>query len=62
MTGKYDEWGNWFRFATPLNIDVKDVRNWATENDARVPKNKGHELDVQSYDIFLVNSEGAPAK
>lgn len=62
MTGKFDEWGNWFRYAAPLNIDVKDVRNWASKNDAGITKNKPHELDVQSYDIFLVNSEAPPAK
>ncbi len=61
MTGKYDQWGNWFRYAAPLNIDVKSVRNWSLKNDERIRGNSPHELDVQTYDIFLVHS-GVPAE
>lgn len=62
MTGKYDEWGNWYRYAAPVNIEVEDVRSWSLKNDARIQGNTPHELHVQTYDIFLVNSEGPPAK
>jgi hypothetical protein len=62
MTGKYDEWGNWFRYAAPVNIEVKDVRTCSLKNDARIQNNTPHELDVQTYDIFLVNSEIPAAK
>lgn len=62
MSGKYDEWGNWFRYAAPMNMGVRDVRDWAYKNDGRLKDVKPHELDVQTYDIFLVNSEHPPAK
>ena len=62
MTGEYDEWGNWFLYAAPLNIDVEGVRNWALENDVRNQNNKPHEFNVQTYDIFLLNSESPSGK
>jgi hypothetical protein len=56
MTDRKDEYGNWCRFAAPLNVDLKDVRSWAVENDGRT-LGAPHQANAQTCDWFLVNSE-----
>jgi hypothetical protein len=54
---KADEWGNTFRFGAPLNIAAGEARDWHMKNDSRLSAVNPHELDVQTYDVWLVHSE-----
>jgi hypothetical protein len=54
---KVDEYGNSFRWGAPLNIKASEARDWANKNDSRLSTVTPHELDVRSYDVWLVNSE-----
>jgi hypothetical protein len=54
---KVDEWGNSFRWGAPLNIKASEARDWASKNDSRLSTVTPHELDVRSYDVWLVNSD-----
>jgi hypothetical protein len=55
---KVDEWGNSFRWGAPLNIKASEARGWAEKNNSLLKTVTPHELDVQTYDVWLVNSEG----
>jgi hypothetical protein len=55
MTDRKDEYGNWCRYAAPLNVELKDVRSWAIENDARRTGGP-RQANAQTCDWFLVNS------
>jgi hypothetical protein len=55
---KVDQWGNSFRYGAPLNISAKEARAWQAKNDSRLKTVTPHELDVKSYDVWLVNEGG----
>ena len=55
---KVDEWGNSFRWGAPLNIEASEARDWQAKNDSRLSTVTPHELDVKTYDVWLVNSTG----
>jgi len=54
---KTDEWGNRFEYGAPLNIPAKDARTWFRKNDSQLKTVIPHELNVQTYDVWLVNSD-----
>ena len=54
---KTDQWGNTFKYGAPLNIPASEARDWQSKNNSRLKKVTPHELDVQTYDVWLVNSD-----
>jgi hypothetical protein len=62
VSQKQDPWGNSFKWAGELNVAASEVRDRSNALHEKAMKANGKGVDVQSYDVWLVDSEKDDSK